>query len=665
MTQTKSKHTNFDIDFLIEQIYSITDEREYTIPHRYIEEKRYLPKHLTPKPGFFEFTYMPYLTEIFDCLHPESGIETVIVMKSAQIGYTVGILENAVLYHIGSNPRTVQFVTADKNLADETVKTRIDPMIDYSGIRDMIFPQSKRRGNRATGDTAFLKEYPGGFASFGGAKNADRFRGRTYQVSLFDEIDAWDDDAKEGSKIDLALNRSNAFSATRKIIMGSTPLILQTSNIYSYYMAGDRRNFFVPCPRCGEFQVLRWHGVKESGKQFGIKFEVEHGKPVYESIHYQCEHCGGKFYDHEKTILLPNGEWKPTFESSKRRYRSYWINALYSPPGIYGWDKIVEEWSDCWDLDKNRLKDKEKARVFWNTKRGLPWEERGESVNYEKANMKRVFGWRRGTIEQKFPIRDTGGRILLLTCAVDVQKNNLFVDIKGWTAGGRSYTLDFYDIPGPTEDDNSISWAELDKLLTHGQWTDEEGNIFRISNTFIDSGRYTENVYNFCSQFSNGVYPIKGEDYLPGGVIMKMFSKEIIEKARLRSGIGYRLNVTALKDRTAHCMNISDWNSGALQPDWYPNFPEDLGDDYFRQFEAEIKVDEYEKVTNKYRRSRWKETSPGRPNHAFDTFGYSIGALYDIAESTCKIELGLDLLDWEEFWKYAESGIFYQKPEKR
>lgn len=655
--------SDFDIDFLIDQINSVTDERHYDIPTEYIEQVRYIPKGLSPKPGFFDFSYTPYLIEPFNNLSPESPIETTIFMKSAQIGYTVGILENMVLYHIGSNPRTVQFVTADKNLAIETVKTRIDPMIDNANLRELIFAQAKRKGNRSTGDTTLLKEYPGGFFSAGGAKNPDMFRGRTYQISGFDEIDAWDDDIKEGSKIDLALNRSNAFSATRKIIMGSTPLILQTSKIYQYYMAGDRRNFFVPCPRCGAPQVLRWHGVTESGKQFGIIFDIEKGKPIYESIRYQCEFCDDQFYDHEKTILLPNGEWRTTFESSKKRYRSYWINALYSPPGMYGWDRIVEDWTDCWDLDKNRIKDKEKARVFWNTKRGLPWEERGESVNYEKANLKRVFGWRRGTIEQKFPIRDTGGKILLLTCAVDVQKMNLFVDIKGWTAGGRSYTIDFYEIPGPSEDDNSESWKQLDILLTHGQWADEDGNIYRIVNTFIDSGRYTTNIYNFCSQYTTGVYPIKGEDFLPGGVIMKLFSKEIIEKARLRSGIGYRLNVTALKDRTAHYMNISDWNTGALQPEWYPNFPEDLGDDYFRQFEAEIKVDEYERVTNKYRRSRWKETSPGRANHAFDTFGYSIGALYEIADFICKEELGLDILDWQEFWKFAETGNFYQKKE--
>ena len=110
-----------DIDFLSDLIDGIIDERKYDIPSEYIETVRYLPKGSSPKPGFFEFDYTPYLREPFDLLAPDSGIERIIFMKPAQIGYTIGYLQNAVLYHIGSNPKRVQFVTADNQLAEETV----------------------------------------------------------------------------------------------------------------------------------------------------------------------------------------------------------------------------------------------------------------------------------------------------------------------------------------------------------------------------------------------------------------------------------------------------------------------------------------------------------------------------------------------------------------
>ena len=155
--QTRIK-TDSDIDFMIDMINSIIDSRTYDLPSDYIEKTRYLPKGLTPKPGFFEFDYTPYLKEPFNLLAQDSGIERIIFMKPAQIGYTVGFLQNAVLYHIGSNPKRVQFVTADNILAEETVKTQINPMIEHAGLEHLIYAQSKPKGSRATGSTNTMKE---------------------------------------------------------------------------------------------------------------------------------------------------------------------------------------------------------------------------------------------------------------------------------------------------------------------------------------------------------------------------------------------------------------------------------------------------------------------------------------------------------------------------
>ena len=77
-----------DIDFMIEQFESITEERIYQLPTEYIEQVRYIPKHLSPKHGYFEFDYTPYLREIFNRISPEDTTEEIVVMKSAQIGYS-------------------------------------------------------------------------------------------------------------------------------------------------------------------------------------------------------------------------------------------------------------------------------------------------------------------------------------------------------------------------------------------------------------------------------------------------------------------------------------------------------------------------------------------------------------------------------------------------
>ena len=51
-------------------------------------------------PGHFRFDIAPYIREILDCLDVESPVREIDVMKGAQIGATVGILENAIGYYI-------------------------------------------------------------------------------------------------------------------------------------------------------------------------------------------------------------------------------------------------------------------------------------------------------------------------------------------------------------------------------------------------------------------------------------------------------------------------------------------------------------------------------------------------------------------------------------
>lgn len=667
--QIPESHFVPDYDFLIAQFKNVTDERIHEVPTEYIERVRYLPKHLTPFPGYFEFDRTPYLRKIFNLLSPEDPTEEIVVMKSAQIGYTVGILENGVIFFIGCNPRTVQFITADNKLAEETVKTRIDPAIDFAGLRDKIFAQAKRKGSRSTGDTTLLKEFPGGFASFGGAKNVDNFRGKTYQITLEDEIDTYKDDSKEGNLLDLIKNRSNAFSNTRKIIYGSTPLIEQTSKIFGLYKLGDQQNYFVPCKHCGEMQVLRWHGKNEDGTHYGIFFDHENNMPIYDSVGYQCKFCGKIMKDHDKVFFLrdkPMGglaEWRATAKPLKPRLKSFWINALYSPPGMYSWSRMVEDWAEAWDIDKNRVKDFEKYRSFRNTKQGLPFQDQGDQMKEEKIITHRRNYYIKGQVPNRKAVEETGSEILIITCSVDVQQENIFVHVVGWCDGGANYTIDFFSVEGDVRSTDSPVWTELYKIVTEKVYVADDGKKYMIANTLVDSGRYSEYIYAFTSRFTSGVIAIKGDSFPKTQIPHRLMSKEVCKNA---GGHAYLLNVDMYKDRIAKSFNTA-WNTGELQPEWYPNFPDDLGDDFFRMFTAESRTVEKNPKNGKIKRIFWKQTKEA--NHAFDTFGYNHANLGLIAEYACfneiteikadGVENYLERIDYQLFWEYAKKGVYY------
>jgi len=447
-----------DIDFLLEKIGGLTDSLHHESPSEFIERVRYIPKDLTPFPGKFSFEKFPYFREMVDCFSPESPIQEVALMKGNQMGATTAVLETILLYNIMCAPKAQMYVTADAGLMKTSVQVKIERMIDEAGARDLIFSQArKKKGSRNSGDTTSAKEYPGGYLHSYGGRSPARFRGLSYPCALADEVDAFPDSIpKEGTVVKLVRNRTNAYTGSkRKIFWGSTPLVKQTSKIEGLYLAGDQRKFFVPCKHCGTMQELIWHGKNESGYVWGITWEnSENFEPRQETVAYRCSNpgCGKTMKNYDKAVIIPKGEWRPTAKPANPSKRSYHITPIYNPPGMYSWEDMVLEWAECWDLKNNRMRDKENYRLFRNTKQGLTFEELGtRQIEYSRAILFRRTGFiivndesaliARG-VPNDIAVRDKGSPILIVIASVDVQENCLFVDVKGYSYGGVTWTLE-------------------------------------------------------------------------------------------------------------------------------------------------------------------------------------------------------------------------------
>jgi phage terminase large subunit GpA-like protein len=146
------------------------------------------------------------------------------------------------------------------------------------------------------------------------------------------------------------------------------------------------------------------------------------------------------------------------------------------------------------------------------------------------------------------------------------------------------------------------------------------------------------------------VYPIFGAEYLKNGLTYEMMSKATIEKAGC---IGYRLNTTKLKDKIARVLNDNSWITGQPQPEWYPNFPDDLRDDFFKMLTAEYKAEKRDKRTGRFLGIEWRQIQ-GRDNHALDTFMIHMAGIEMLAEWACKNMLGMDRLSWPAYWEWLK-----------
>lgn len=646
--------TAADSAYLGRLFEGLTDEQVRLRVSEWARTSRYLPAELTTKPGNYDPDYTPYLVEIMDRLSANDPHRKVAVMKGGQVCFTTGVGENFIGYTIAHDPSGLLYVSADADLTKLGMELKVDRMLHFSGLKHLL--GAADGSSKRSGDTAMRKEFPGGFLLAAGAQNPGKLRSTAVRKGFLDECDGWPQmvggvGTEEGSPIDLFEKRTDTYQHSRKILYGSTPLVTQTSFIYPLFKLGDQRHYYIPCRRCGEFQVLEWHGIREEDKSpFGFVYDFDkNGLLIEESVAYECKFCCECFHNYDKSWFLPRGEWRPHATTQEPGLTSYHVPAFLSPVGMYDWTGIVQKWVKAWDIKNDRPRDIVKLRAFYNLERGLPWEERGESPKFERVQQHRRAIYLQGEVPNVAAIKETGAPVILLTCTVDVHGDRLDVEVVGWCCNRQTYSIEWLHFEGDIDDlGPGGPWQHLRSLVEEGKWVADDGREYAIELTLIDCGHKADTVHQFCTEYSGGVHPIMGRELPMKGTQFKEFS-EFESKFGNR---GYNITSTIYKDRLAAWLKF-DWDSqDELQPLGYPNYPNDYGDEFFRQYEAEEKVEVTERVTNRRLGFKWRQRGQ-RPNHSWDCRVYGMAAFDLIVLDVCVRELGTVGIDYEAFFKYA------------
>jgi phage terminase large subunit GpA-like protein len=647
------------LDWLSLSYSELTYKLKITSPSAWAEEHRYLPAAVSPLPGFYSYNVSPALKEIVDCMDVRSTIREVTLMKGAQIGATVGVLENTIGYFISQVKNApMMLLTADAELAKTRMDGHITVMIQQSGLTGQIKSSDELSKNKTGKTNQKIEWIGGGYLLPFGARNAAKLRSNPIQVLLEDEIDGYPEVVgKDGDPMKLAEGRTKAYSQTRKILRLSTPLIKGASRIERAYSEGDQRRYHVPCKKCKKLQELKFSGKnEETGEVWGLVWETDdNGILIPESVKYACQFCGHLHSNSDKTWMLPRGKWIATAKPQTPNIRSYHLNALYSPAAMYPWDEAVRDWLNCWDIEENRVKDLGLMQEFYNNVLGKTFELRGTKLKFVTVSNHRRNDYRFGEIPNHYAEEHSGGKILVLTCAVDVHKDNLSVTVFGWTRGCRSYLIDYWKFEGDTSQENDLgTWKRLSTLIEGDGYVADDGSMYRITMTLIDSGYLPDQVYRFCEQYENGVFPIKGRDTPTKNAAIKEFSM-------LKSPFGtnlYGLTVNFYKDRMSAVLS-KKWDGIGLQSERSFNVPTDITDAQLKELTVEQKREKINKVTKKREGFEWYRPG-GAKNELWDLLIYNSAAIDIIALNVCQAYLGLDHVSWVAFWDYLENEkIFY------
>ena len=422
----------------------------------------------------------PYLREIMNDLSATSTVQRVVMRFAAQLGKTeVGL--NWIGYVMSHAPGPMLVVVPTLEVRKRWKKQRLDPLLAETPIlRDLL---GSLRMRDASNSEDFI-DFPGGMLVLAGANSPASLASMPIRYVLCDEVDRFPwEVGQEGDPLGLIEERTKTF-VRRKLLLVSTPTIDGASRIDAEFEASDQREYHVPCPHCGEFQVLRW---QHDDGRLGLACLEETGQ-----VAYVCSACGSLIDERHKTQMLERGRWVPRFPG--RPVHGYSLSGLYSPLGMgFSWSEIWAQW-------KSSQGDSAKVKRFFKTTLGLAWREEGESL--EELSLLSL----RDDYPEKLPV-------LARTAFVDVQKDRLEMTVVDWGAEEEAWVFDHIILPGDTAMD--AVWDDL---------ADEIDGL-GIDALGIDAGFNAPQVHAFVSQ-RRWAYATKG---------MSGMQRAIVEDARTRA----------------------------------------------------------------------------------------------------------------------------------
>ena len=546
---------------------------------------RLLSSKASAEPGPWRTSRTPYLQEPMDCLSTGSTVQRVVMMFAAQTGKTEAG-SNWLGYVIDHAPGPMLCVQPTVEMAKRLSKQRLESMISETPCLSQKIAPAR---SRDSGNTMFSKEFPGGMMLLTGANSATGLRSAPCRYIFADEIDAFPADVDgEGDPVSLAEKRATTF-ARRKILLTSTPTIKDHSRIEAEYLLSDQRRFYVPCPKCGGMQWLKWPQMRWTDNDPS-------------TARYQCEHCGEQFEELHKPAMLRQGEWRATAPGDGRT-AGFQLSGLYSPLGWFSWADMVEEFL--------RAKADAPALKTWlNTRAAETWEE-------DYASKVSADGLRERC--EHFPMGVLPEGSVALTFGIDVQDNRLAISGWAWGRDEEGWLVYHQEIFG--DPSRADLWKQVDEAVLR-EWEHASGAKLRPDVVCVDSGgHFTAEVYQFARERARqGVIAIKGASQRNKAVIGKGSKVDINARGKTlkRGAMVFSIGTDTAKSTLFARLKHNDPGEG------YLHFPMEATDEYFQQLTAEKQVMKYTRGGFPVR--EWVK-KPNARNEALDTLVYAYAGL--------------------------------------
>lgn len=636
-------------------------------PSRWYEANMVMPQS-KPFPGPFSYDLSPYWREPVDKIAAADPTTEITIMTVNQIGKTDAFINACIGYIISENPGPIQYLTGHQDGNAEAMR-RIDEMLDECGLRDrgLIKAAAKRARATKSGDTDVRKDFLGGHLIMGVLTNVKKDgRQHTIKTQFRDDMDAAPIITKSGDTAKVFKSRTDSFGSRAKTVNISTPEVAGLSNIEKAFNRSDKRYYNVPCPRCTQLITLEWE-IDMGKEKAGLHWKLDGaGRLILSSIEYVCQKCGNGWKEKEKYEMNLAGVWVPTVEFPvEPLHAGYTINALY-PVGMRSFATLIGEYMSAYPT--NAPKDESLEQTFYNLVLAKPYAKSNDEIKASDLQIHNKRPYLPGIVPEDLSIRDGNGKIMLLTCAIDL--NGVFLnpnreddvrldyEILAWSETGATYSVTHGSIGTfiyrETEEQKKIArdkwtydftkqnnvWKELDKILGAEYPISGTNRKAKIFMSALDTGNWESTAFQYIDQRKFFIVGVKGSSENKKKRIDEVTRN--FKKGASRDNL-YIVDGNAVKDNLSGMIRMK-WRigSGEQQPEGFMNYPTDptgdkyVYDNFFAHYESEHKVNETGKngLATGY---VWKKKGSNLQNHMLDCRVYNL--------ICCEIALYLYLLD--------------------
>jgi len=474
--------------------------------------------------GMYDVELTPWVKPLY-AAYEDARVESITWVAAAQIGKSLSV-QVLIGWVIDQDPSNIlYFFDTDAN-AKYASMHRIQKMIDgHAALRAKVDPPRKRQKLEIC--------YDGGVLSLCGANSVSQLGNKSAPRVMRDETSKWRDKLGiEAGALDLAEQRLKG-QYRRKLVDISTP-VQEGDPILKQYAQSDQGVWMAPCPRCGEYQTLRWEQMRWPKDETGRSAAPAAAR---EGAWYECQGCRGRIDEHEKRWMTARGrrvcsayeaarvlgagaggagpgqederimvltEGEPAEEADwridlpdgrRRRYRlrdggrrsrafGLHLSRLYSP--FESWGQMVEEFLHCRD-------DLSALQAFVNAALVQPWKRRAETLEVEEITAHLDGTLRLGAVPAGYD---------LLTIGVDVQLSFLAYSVWAWREDRARALVETARVAG---------FEDLAGVIASRWPAAGDGEELGAAIVFIDSGYRTTEVYDFCRAHAAQCLAIKGE----------------------------------------------------------------------------------------------------------------------------------------------------------